>query len=90
MYGASPDVIATGNADVRLSVAPCTTIAATNEGLIGGLFATEFPHRFPRVPGTAFNIANELAFDLDVTLNEGQNSIVVYARMPRGTAAPSP
>jgi hypothetical protein len=34
MYGASQDVIATGNADVRLSVAPCTTIAATNEALI--------------------------------------------------------
>jgi minor extracellular serine protease Vpr len=43
MYGASPDVIATGNADVRLSVAPRTTVNATSEVLIGGLFATEFP-----------------------------------------------
>ena len=43
MYGASPDVIATGNADVRLTAAPRTTLVATNEALIGGLYATEFP-----------------------------------------------
>lgn len=43
MYGASPDVIATGNSDVRVTVAPRTTVAATNEALIGGLFGTPFP-----------------------------------------------
>ncbi|HYO76640.1 MAG TPA: S8 family serine peptidase, partial [Thermoanaerobaculia bacterium] len=43
MYGASPDVIATGNSDVRITAAPRTTIAATNEALIGGLFGTPFP-----------------------------------------------
>lgn len=43
MYGASPDVIATGNADVRVTSAPRTTVNATNEVLIGSLFGTTFP-----------------------------------------------
>jgi minor extracellular serine protease Vpr len=43
MYGSSPDVIATGNADNRVTAAPRTTVSATNEVLIGGLFGTQFP-----------------------------------------------
>jgi len=43
MYGASPDVIATGNSDIRVTAAPRTTVAATGEVLIGGLFGTQFP-----------------------------------------------
>ncbi|HYC90232.1 MAG TPA: hypothetical protein VEO54_13535, partial [Thermoanaerobaculia bacterium] len=39
---------------------------------------------FPRVPGTAFGINAELAFDIDVTLTEGQNTIVVYAEDAAG------
>ncbi len=50
MYGASPDVIATGNADVRTNAAPRTTVAATNEVLIGGLFGTLFPESMLGTP----------------------------------------
>jgi minor extracellular serine protease Vpr len=42
MYGASPDVIATGNADIRVTAAPRTTLS-NGEVLIGGLFGTPFP-----------------------------------------------
>lgn len=42
MYGASPDVIATGNSDIRVTAAPRTTLAS-GEALIGGLFGTPFP-----------------------------------------------
>lgn len=43
MYGASADVIAAGNSNVRITAAPRTTITATNEVLVGGLFGTNFP-----------------------------------------------
>jgi hypothetical protein len=42
---------------------------------------------FPRVPATAFanlGVNSELAFDIDVTLTEGQNSIVIYAEDAAG------
>ena len=55
MYGASPDVIATGNADVRLSAAPRTTVNATGEALIGGLYGTEFP---ASLLGTALDVVD--------------------------------
>jgi hypothetical protein len=43
MYGASPDVIATGNSDARPLPYPRTTIGATGETLIGGSYGTAFP-----------------------------------------------
>ena len=55
MYGASPDVIATGNADLRLSAAPRTTLVATGEVLIGGLFGTDFP---ASMLGTALEVVD--------------------------------
>jgi hypothetical protein len=39
---------------------------------------------FPRVPATAFAANSELAFDINVTLTEGQNSIVIYAEDAAG------
>jgi minor extracellular serine protease Vpr len=42
MYGSSPLVIATGNADVRGADYPRTTIVATGEALIGGSYGVAF------------------------------------------------
>lgn len=43
MYGASPLVIATGNADARPFGSPRTTLVATGQILIGGAYGTPFP-----------------------------------------------
>jgi minor extracellular serine protease Vpr len=42
MYGSSPLVIATGNADVRGADYPRTTIVATGESLVGGSYGMPF------------------------------------------------
>ena len=55
MYGASPLVIATGNADARPSGFPRTTVVATGQVLIGGSFGTPFP---PALLGLALPVVD--------------------------------
>ncbi|HYC88163.1 MAG TPA: S8 family serine peptidase, partial [Thermoanaerobaculia bacterium] len=83
MYGASPDVIATGNADVRLAVAPRTIVNATNEALIGGLFATEFPQS---LLGTSLQVVN-VGFGNTPASYAGKNVAGKIAIAMRGGAA---
>ena len=55
MYGASPLVIATGNADARPSGFPRTTIVPTNQVLLGGTFGMPFP---PALLGLAMPVVD--------------------------------
>ncbi|HEX6177420.1 MAG TPA: S8 family serine peptidase [Thermoanaerobaculia bacterium] len=50
VYGSSPHVIATGNADARGAEYPRTMIPATGEALIGGAYGTEFPASLLNTP----------------------------------------
>ena len=44
---------------------------------------------YPRVPGSAFGIASELAFEATVTLQEGPNTITIYAMDAAGNRSPN-
>jgi minor extracellular serine protease Vpr len=55
MYGASPLVIATGNADARPTGFPRTTVLATGEALVGGTYGIPFP---AALLGTALEVVD--------------------------------
>ena len=55
MYGASPLVIATGNADARPTGFPRTTVVATGQVLIGGAYGAPFP---PALLGLALPVVD--------------------------------
>ena len=55
MFGASPLVIATGNADARPTGFPRTTVVATGQVLVGGSFGLAFP---PALLGLALPVVD--------------------------------